>query len=300
MMWTSLSDSIPADVARDIETAARAAVRGGQAAMSHYGSDDLAIADKGVNDPVTEADHAANRAILEVLSEREPGDPILSEESPTPDESLFAGSGPARLWIVDPLDGTKEFIAQNGEFSVMVGLAEFGRAVVGAVFQPDPGTLYVGWTAGGAWSVPIELAGEEVRIGDPSPLLLGPEPAGAIRLIRSRSHSDPLLEELEDRLSSSETALCGSVGVKCARIAADQADAYVHPVAFLKEWDTCAPEAVLRGAGGQVTDCGGGSLSYGKSDPRQPGGILAARSGTWRSLRPLVQEIAAPILGPEV
>ena len=114
--------------------------------------------------------------------------------------------------------------------------------------------------------------------------------------------SDPRvreLEELEDRLSSSETVLCGSVGVKCARIAAGQADAYVHPVAFLKEWDTCAPEAVLRGAGGQVTDCGGGSLAYGKSDPRQPGGILAARSGTWRRLRPLVQEIAAPILGPE-
>lgn len=298
-MWTSLSDSIPADVARDIETAARAAVRGGQAAMSHYGSDDLAIADKGVNDPVTEADHAANRAILEVLSEREPGDPILSEESPTPDESLFAGSGPARLWIVDPLDGTKEFIARNGEFSVMVGLAVAGRAAVGAVYQPDPGTLYIGWTDGGAWSVPILLEGDEIQFGDPSPLRLAPESAGALRLIRSRSHPDPLLTELEDRLKDSHTVLCGSVGVKCARIAEDQADVYVHPVAFLKEWDTCAPEAVLRGAGGQVTDCGAGPLTYGKSDPRQPRGIFAARSGTWGSLRPMVQEIAAPILGAE-
>jgi len=298
-MWISLSDSVPADVARDLETAARAAIRGGQAAMKHYGNDHLAIADKGVNDPVTEADHAANRAILEVLSERAPVDPILSEESPPPAEGQFDETGSRRLWVVDPLDGTKEFISRNGEFSVMVGLSMAGRAVVGAVFQPDPGMLYMGWTEGGAWSVPIVLDGEEVQVGDPSPMRLGPESAGAVRLIRSRSHPDPLLAALEDRLLDAHTVLCGSVGVKCARIAVDQADVYVHPVAFLKEWDTCAPEAVLRGAGGQVTDCGAGPLTYGKSDPRQPRGIFAARSGTWGALRPMVQEVAAPILGPE-
>ena len=298
-MWISLSDSVPADVARDLETAARAAIRGGQAAMKHYGNDHLAIADKGVNDPVTEADHAANRAILEVLSERAPGDPILSEESHPPAKGQFDETGSRRLWVVDPLDGTKEFISRNGEFSVMVGLSMAGRAVVGAVFQPDPGMLYMGWTEGGAWSVPIVLDGEEVQVGDPSPMRLGPESAGAVRLIRSRSHPDPLLAALEDRLLDAHTVLCGSVGVKCARIAVDQADVYVHPVAFLKEWDTCAPEAVLRGAGGQVTDCGAGPLTYGKSDPRQPRGIFAARSGTWGALRPMVQEVAAPILGPE-
>ena len=298
-MWSVLSRSVPAAVARDLETAARAAVSGGQAAMNHYGSDHLEIAEKGVNDPVTEADHAANRAILDVLSERAPDDPILSEESPPPAEEQLGDAGSRRLWIVDPLDGTKEFIARNGEFSVMVGLAVAGRAAVGAVYQPDPGTLYIGWTDGGAWSVPILLEGDEIQFGDPSPLRLAPESAGALRLIRSRSHPDPLLTELEDRLKDSHTVLCGSVGVKCARIAEDQADVYVHPVAFLKEWDTCAPEAVLRGAGGQVTDCGAGPLTYGKSDPRQPRGIFAARSGTWGSLRPMVQEIAAPILGAE-
>ena len=298
-MWISLSDSVPADVARDLETAARAAIRGGQAAMKHYGNDHLAIADKGVNDPVTEADHAANRAILEVLSERAPVDPILSEESPPPAEGQFDETGSRRLWVVDPLDGTKEFISRNGEFSVMVGLSMAGRAVVGAVFQPDPGMLYMGWTEGGAWSVPIVLDGEEVQVGDPSPMRLGPESAGAVRLIRSRSHPDPLLAALEDRLLDAHTVLCGSVGVKCARIAVDQADVYVHPVAFLKEWDTCAPEAVLRGAGGQVTDCGAGPLTYGKSDPRQPRGIFAARPGTWGALRPMVQEVATPILDPE-
>ena len=296
-MWIPLSDTIPDEVAADLDTAARAAVRGGQAAMRHYRSDGLSIADKGVNDPVTEADHAANRAILDVLSESAPGDPILSEESPPPATDVLRDSGHERLWVVDPLDGTKEFIAQNGEFSVMVGLSIAGRAAVGAVFQPDPGVLYLGWTGGGAWSVPVELDGEDVQIGSPSPLRLEPESASAVRLIRSRSHPDPLLAELEARLSDSQTVLCGSVGVKCARIAVDEADVYVHPVAFLKEWDTCAPEAVLRGAGGQVTDCGADPLTYGKADPRQPHGIFAARPGAWGSLRPMVREIAAPILG---
>ena len=201
-----------------------------------------------------------------------------------------------RVWVVDPLDGTKEFIAQNGEFSVMVGLSISGRAAVGAVFQPDPGVLYLGWTGGGAWSVPVILEGEDVVIESPATLRLEPESAGPVRLIRSRSHPDPLLAELEARLSDSETVLCGSVGVKCARIAVDEADVYVHPVAFLKEWDTCAPEAVLRGAGGQVTDCAADPLTYGKADPRQPHGIFAARPGAWGSLRPMVREIAAPIL----
>ena len=298
-MWIPLSDAIPVEVAADLDTAARAAVRGGQAAMRHYRRDGLSISDKGVNDPVTEADHAANRAILDVLSESATGDPILSEESPPPATDVLRDSGHERLWVVDPLDGTKEFIAQNGEFSVMVGLSIAGRAAVGAVFQPDPGVLYLGWTGGGAWSVPVDLDGEDVQIGSPSPLRLEPESASAVRLIRSRSHPDPLLAELEARLSDSQTVLCGSVGVKCARIAVDEADVYVHPVAFLKEWDTCAPEAVLRGAGGQVTDCGADPLTYGKADPRQPHGIFAARPGAWGSLRPMVREIAAPILGPD-
>ena len=298
-MWISLSDTIPVEVAADLDTAARAAVRGGQAAMKHYRSAGLAIADKGVNDPVTEADHAANRAILEVLSESAPDDPILSEESPPPAEGVVRDSGHQRLWVVDPLDGTKEFIAQNGEFSVMVGLSISGRAAVGAVFQPDPGVLFLGWTGGGAWSVPVVLEGEDVRIESPAPLRLEPDSTGPVRLIRSRSHPDPLLAKLEARLPDSETVLCGSVGVKCARIAVDEADVYVHPVAFLKEWDTCAPEAVLRGAGGQVTDCAADPLTYGKADPRQPHGIFAARPGAWGSLRPMVREIAAPILGRE-
>ena len=295
-MSIPLPDSLPADIARDLRTASEAALLGGRAAMRHYGLETLAIAEKGINDPVTAADHAANDAIHEVLATLAPGDSILSEESPPPVErETQAGT---RLWVVDPLDGTKEFIAQNGEFAVMVGLAIGGRAAAGALYQPDPGVLYLGWSGGGAWEIPIDLASGEPEFGEAVALELGPEAAEPVRFIRSRSHPDPLLAELEDRLPDAETVLCGSVGVKCARIATDVADVYVHPVAFLKEWDTCAPEAVLRGAGGRVTDCAGQPLSYGKADPRQPRGIFAARDHTWGALRPMVREIAGPILGP--
>ena len=295
MTTIPLPDSLPAQVAGDLRTAGEAAIRGGLAAMRHYGSERLAVSDKGTNDPVTAADYAANRAILEVLQEKSPEDPVLSEESPRPAEA--GAGGVPRLWVVDPLDGTKEFIAQNGEFAVMVGLATDGRSSVGALFQPDPGLLYLGWSEGGAWQVPVTAQGDISRTAATKLLELGAPPGGPIRFIRSRSHPDPLLSELERRLPEARTVLCGSVGVKCARIATDAADVYVHPVAFLKEWDTCAPEAVLRGAGGRVTDCGGEALTYGKQDPRQPRGIFAAREQTWGALRPMVQEVAAPILG---
>jgi 3'(2'), 5'-bisphosphate nucleotidase len=289
-----IPDSLPFEIARDLQTAAEAALRGGRAAMRHYGSERLAIAEKGVNDPVTAADHAANDGILEVLAARSPGDAILSEESPPPDGTAKRAGD--RLWVVDPLDGTKEFIAQNGEFAVMVGLAIGGRAAVGALYQPDPGVLYLGSSQNGAWEIPIDDSRDTLVPGEAIALELGPEPAELMRFIRSRSHPDPLLAKLEERLPDVETVLCGSVGVKCARIATDVADVYVRPVAFLKEWDTCAPEAVLLGAGGRVTDCGGKPLDYGKCDPRQPRGIFAAREHTWGALRPMVREIAGPIL----
>ncbi|MCL7970338.1 MAG: 3'(2'),5'-bisphosphate nucleotidase CysQ [marine benthic group bacterium] len=289
-----IPDSLPPEIARDLRTAGEAALRGGNSAMEHYGNETLAIAEKGLNDPVTAADHAANEAIHEVLAIRAPGESILSEESPPPAETTTDAR--SRLWIVDPLDGTKEFIAQNGEFAVMVGLSIGGRAAAGALYQPDPGVLYLGFSDGGAWEIKVDLASGDPEFGEPVTLELGPEPAEPVRFIRSRSHPDPLLAKLEERLPEADTVLCGSVGVKCARIATDVADVYVHPVAFLKEWDTCAPEAVLRGAGGRVTDCGGEPLTYGKPDPRQPRGIFAARDHTWGALRPMVREIATPIL----
>ena len=276
----------------DLWVGAMAALAGGRAACAFYEDAELEIEHKGVNDPVTAADHAANAAILRVLLDARPADPILSEESTPPDTRRLRG----RLWVVDPLDGTKEFIARNGEFSIMVGLAERGTAVLGAVYQPAVDCLYLGIADRAAWvveDVQEAFAGRELSLTEV------PVSTGTLRFARSRSHPDARLRELESALGQIETVVSGSVGIKCALIAMGEADLYVHPVPYLKEWDTCAPEAVLRGAGGTVTDCAGEPLVYGKPDPRQPGGIFAAHPEVWRQTEHTVLAVARPLFEAE-
>lgn len=291
---TLIASALPAaseEHAADLQVAATAALRGGQAAMRSYGTDSLEIRDKGDNDPVTEADHAANAAIAELLRAERPADVALSEESPPPAPEQRNG----RLWVVDPLDGTKEFISRNGEFCTMVGLAEGGKAVLGAVYQPDPQLLFLGIVTGGAWLV--DLATAEPSAAPLSALEKG---EGPIRLVESRSHPDERLRQLERELGEVRVVRSGSVGIKCSLVARGRADLYVHPVPFLKEWDTCAPEAILRGAGGRVTDCAGQRLAYGKLDPPQSGGIFAACADVWMSVAPIVGRVAAPLFADGV
>lgn len=282
-----LPEGVPAHVRAELSAAAAAALSGGEAVRVLYTRGNVAVEEKNPGDPVTEADYAANHAILEVLGNTFPSDSILSEESPPP----CGGLGRGRLWVVDPLDGTKEFIARNGEFAVMVGFAVDGDAVLGAVYQPDPGLLWIGVATGGAWTA-------EVIPGAANPpvwrrlVLDKADDSAPIRLTRSRSHMDPKINRLQTALGPVDVVPSGSVGIKCTLIAAGHADLYVHPVPFLKEWDTCAPEAILRGAGGRVADCASTPLKYGKPDPRQPGGIFAGRTGLFERVAPLVREIA--------
>ncbi len=281
--------------AADLLTSARASLLGGRATLPYYRSASLRTTEKSPGDPVTEADYAANRAVLSVLGRECPRDPILSEESEPPDSASILD----RLWVVDPLDGTREFIDGIDEFAVMVGLAEKGLASLGAFYVPGSGCLYLGVAEGGAWIAECEVnaePGSPVQVGEFRPLRVGEPEDDRVRLVRSRSHPDDRLQAIESALPSVQVIPSGSVGVKCAHIAEQVADLYVHPVPYLKEWDTCAPEAVLRGAGGRVTDCGGGTLRYGKPDPRQPSGILAGDPSSWAAALPLVREMSAPIL----
>jgi len=167
----------PPSVAEDLWAAAVAAVAGGLAARPFYRREDLDISDKGINDPVTEADHAANDTILDVLHTQLPEDAVRSEESPPSAEHATAD----RLWIVDPLDGTKEFIRGNGEFAVMVGLATGGVASLGAVLRPDPGLLYLGVVGSGAWVADVTWnSGASCRHTGPS--IFGWSDHGRIRI----------------------------------------------------------------------------------------------------------------------
>jgi 3'(2'), 5'-bisphosphate nucleotidase len=246
---------------RVAEGAARAA---GSAAMRHYGAADVSF--KSNSSPVTAADHAANGVIIAAIREAFPADAILSEEMRDSASRLKA----SRVWIVDPLDGTKEFLARNGEFAVMIGLAISGEPVLGVIYLPATGVLYSAYRGGGAW---VERKGTRSR------LRCRTADYQSLRLVGSRSHPDPLLTRMQVSLGIHDVRPSGSVGVKCALIAEGDRDLYIHPVPYLKEWDTCAPEVLIREAGGTVTDCYGEPLRYNKPDPVQPHGIVVCAPG---------------------
>jgi 3'(2'), 5'-bisphosphate nucleotidase len=269
--------------AATLNAVAHIARAAGCAAMRYYGR--TSAQSKADSSPVTLADHAANNTIIRALHACFPGDPILSEESADSSEPLAAD----RLWIVDPLDGTKEFLAQNGEFAVMIGLAVAGEAVLGVVYLPEDQTLYGAARGMGAW---VE------RDGKRRPLLRAPLSLDATpRLLISRSHADPVVAEIKAALRINAAAPCGSVGVKCSRIAADTSDLYVHTAPYLKEWDTCAPEVLVREAGGIVSDCLGQPLRYNKPNPMQPHGMMAAAPGLFMRVQPTVAALSMAAAG---
>lgn len=257
-----------------LNSVARIARAAGAAAMRYYGS--ASAQTKSDSSPVTLADHAANDVIIRELRAQFPEDPILSEESADSPERSAAG----RLWVVDPLDGTKEFLAQNGEFAVMIGLAVAGEAVLGVVYVPESDALYGAARGMGAW---IEHDGRRHSLSR-MPLSPGAVP----RLVVSRSHGQSLTARIQARLGIKDATVSGSVGIKCARIAADTQDLYVHPAPYLKEWDTCAPEVLVREAGGVVSDCLGHPLRYNKANPVQPHGMMAAAPGLFAQVQPMV------------
>ncbi|MEA3338051.1 MAG: 3'(2'),5'-bisphosphate nucleotidase CysQ [Chloroflexota bacterium] len=219
---------------------------------------------KGTNDPVTAADRAANEYLVRGLQHAFPGDGILSEEA-TDDLDRLSRQ---RVWIVDPLDGTREFIDRIGEFSIMVGLAIDGKPALGIVFQPVSDLLYR--------AVPGELA-EVVREGTVSALSVSTETSPSqMRLVASRSHRDPLVDTVCRKLGVILDQPSGSVGLKVGLLSTGVCDLYIHPAPGLKEWDTCAPDAILRAAGGTITDAWGRPLVYNRSDFRQRWGLIAS------------------------
>lgn len=261
--------------AGELRCASAAARAAGIEILRHYGT--VESERKAGGSPVTAADHAASDVITRRIRAAFPGDAILCEEAVDSPARLDA----QRLWMVDPLDGTKEFLAQNGEFSVMIGLAVGGEPVVGVVYLPSQKRLYAAISGAGAW---LETDGG-VR-----PLMAGRD-GDRLRLVTSRSHADATVEAVCAALPITERRPSGSVGIKCALIAEGECDLYAHPVPYMGEWDTCAPEVILREAGGSVTDCRGRPLLYNKRDPHQPNGILACGPGLFETVLPVVMAV---------
>ncbi|PIE05411.1 MAG: 3'(2'),5'-bisphosphate nucleotidase CysQ [Sorangium cellulosum] len=210
---------------------------------------------KDGNEPVTQADRRANALLVDRFCKAFPNDGIVAEESlPSNTTQLKATVSKERVWFIDPLDGTKELIARNGEFSVMIGLALAGRPVLGVVAMPVSGEVAAGVVGQGAWLLASSGQRSELRVSGQTRL-------DACTVIISRSHASERLKSKLDAIGPAHRLQCGSVGVKVVRIAQQKADVYIN-VGGAKLWDGCAPEAIMAAAGGKVTDGNGNTIDY--------------------------------------
>lgn len=234
----------------------------GQAVMAIYATD-FGAERKSDDSPVTAADLASEKIILAGLQRIAPGDPVVSEEA------AAAGQVPAvgqRFWLVDPLDGTREFISRNGDFTVNIALIEGGLPVLGVVFAPALGRLYAGCSAVGAW---LEDASgrRAIRCRE--------VPAEGLTVVSSRSHGDAAA--LEAFLAGRRVARSIATGssLKLCLVAAGEADLYPR-LGRTMEWDIAAGHAVLRAAGGCARDLAGAELRYGKPGLDHPHFVASA------------------------
>jgi 3'(2'), 5'-bisphosphate nucleotidase len=253
---------------RLLDVALEAAIAGGEAAMQVY-ADGFEVQQKTDKTPVTEADLASERVIIDILAAAFPEIPAVSEE--TVPEAGFEKPA-ARFWLVDPLDGTREFVARNGEFAVLIALVEHGRPVLGVVHGPAVGLTY---TAQGPGTAMRRRAG-----GQFEPIRARVPAADGIVVVHSRSHENSrrLAEYFEGR-PVLERRKCGSA-LKFGVLAAGDADLYPR-FGTTMEWDTAAGQAVLEAAGGHVLSLSGEPLGYGKPGLKNDGFLAWGAKPAW-------------------
>ena len=272
---------------RELEVALRLAREAGAAILDYYDSpvrvERKVEAGSSYTEPVTVADRAANELIVEALRREFPEDGILAEESLDTERRL----GKSRVWMIDPLDGTNGFIARDGDFAVQIGLAVEGRSVLGVVFEPLPDLLFHAAEGRGSWVERKGFEPERVRVSETAELR-------SMRLAASRSHRSPRMDKVVSALKLKDEVRRGSVGVKIGLIVERQCDLYIHLSPRTKQWDTCAPEAILREAGGRFTDLFGEPIRYNVPDVQNHNGIVATNAHAHdliiEKLRPLLAE----------
>ncbi len=263
-------DSAPASWAHEL-TVATAVARAAADLVSAAYSLDVAVNWKAGDDPVTEADRRANSLICERLRAEFPRDAICAEESAEEDSARAASRG-GRCWFVDPLDGTREFIRKSGEFCVMVGLSLAGQPVLGVVVAPAWGRTFLGAVGQGAHELTVTGERRPLR-----PRTLAP-PAGR-RVVLSRLHRNQQVDRAAAALGIGEVRQCGSTGLKFLLVAMGEVDLYLHTGPGPKLWDGCAPEAIARAAGLQVTDAAGQALRYDTAHLPLDQGIIVGPRG---------------------
>lgn len=235
------------------------AKRAGDAIMAVYLSGNVGETSKTDNSPLTLADLASHRVIVEGLDKLTPDIPVLSEEAA--DISCAERGGWPRFWLVDPLDGTKEFIKRNGEFTVNIALVENGVPVLGVVYAPVLDVCYYAARDSGAFVQHGTSAAQPIRTQSSNAC----EP---IKVVASRSHSDARTAALLERLGEHRCISMGS-SLKLCLVAEGKARFYPR-LGPTMEWDTAAAHAVVIAAGGTVCDSTGAELRYNKPDLHNP------------------------------
>lgn len=233
-------------ILEEVRTITRAA---GDEILSVYARD-FGVELKDDRSPVTEADRAADSMICSGLEQLSPALPVLSEESALP--GWRERRQWHRYWLVDPLDGTKEFVRKNDEFTVNIALVEDRRAVLGVVLAPALNLEFSGTLGTGAWRRDAD--------GSQVPMRASPVRSNPLRVMGSRSHPGPGLSAFLARLGPYELNPMGS-SLKACMIAAGQADLYPR-LGPTSEWDTAAAQAILESAGGGMIDLAGQPLRY--------------------------------------
>ena len=237
------------DLEKLLEPVTQIAVEAGQAIMEIYQSD-FAIEHKDDKSPLTAADNASHAVIAEKLAQLTPQIPVISEEGGLPSFEERSAWNP--YWLIDPLDGTKEFIKRNGEFTVNIALIQDHAPVLGVVVVPAKNIVYYGSRDAGAFK-----RGSDGTVNPISVSALGD---GPVRVVGSRSHASPELTAYVEKLGATELVSMGS-SLKLCLVAEGAADVYPR-LGLTSEWDTAAAQAVVECAGGQVINVDGSRLAY--------------------------------------
>lgn len=248
-----------------LEFVKNVAVEAGDKMLEIYNGTDFEIEIKSDNSPVTKADKVGNDHIIQRLQEKYPEIGILSEESKQSDDRFSK----EYVWIIDPLDGTKEFIKRNGEFTVNIGLVKDGRPELGVVTIPAKGEAYVAAKGLGTHFQDNKGAISKVVSSDKSKI-------AEMTLVKSRSHASANLQKLLDKHHFAATRDSGS-SIKICLIARGQAEVY-YRFGPTNEWDICAAHCVLNEAGGRLTDIYGEEITYNKKDTLNKNGFIATNN----------------------
>jgi 3'(2'),5'-bisphosphate nucleotidase len=266
------------DLQHELDVAIGLAKQAGAAIMDYYRTG-LAVEHKAGDEPVTAADQAADDLIRAGLSAAFPDDGLLSEES----EDDLSRLEKEWVWIVDPLDGTKDFVAETGDFVVQIALAVGGYPALGVIYQPTTGLLYHAVRQQGAFRV-WNGRSERLHVSTTA------QP-DRMCLIASHSNYSPFIEKARRALGIESVMRRGSVGLKVGLLARGACDLYLATT-VAKEWDLCAPHALLLEAGGTLTNLCGEHLIYNKPGLAECRGLIASNGQAHRR----IVETIAPLL----